>query len=270
MLDATAPTSALSWLPMLGLMAGLVLAAAVALWWWRGRTDSVAATPTRPAEATEDWHALDTDAVLLRVNSSEEGLKQSEAERRLAEHGPNKLPEAKPRSPLMRFLAQFHNVLIYVLIVAGVVTALLQHWLDAGVIFGVVLINAFIGFVQEGKAEDALKAIRGMLSPHARVWREGRLVTVDATELVPGDLVALQSGDKVPADLRLLRAKGVEIEEAALTGESVPVEKGTDPLGSRCGACRSALYGLFRHPGDAWAGRRHCGRDRYRHRDRTH
>lgn len=233
MLDSTAPTSAFSWLLMLGLLAALVLvlalAAGVGLRWWRGRNASASAAPMPPEEMV-DWHALDTDAVLLRVNSSEDGLKQLEAEKRLDEHGPNKLPEAKPRSPLMRFLAQFHNVLIYVLIVAGGVTALLQHWLDAGVIFGVVLINAFIGFVQEGKAEDALKAIRGMLSPNARVWRDGRLVTVDATELVPGDLVTLQSGDKVPADLRLLRAKGVEIEEAALTGESVPVEKGTDPL----------------------------------------
>ncbi|MCF7979363.1 MAG: HAD-IC family P-type ATPase, partial [Chromatiaceae bacterium] len=186
---------------------------------------------TSQAEEVSDWHALETGAVLQQLSVSEDGLQQAEAERRLSEHGPNKLPEAKPRTPLMRFLAQFHNVLIYVLIVAGVVTALLQHWLDAGVIFAVVLVNAIIGFVQEGKAEDALKAIRGMLSPNARVWRDGRLLTVDATAVVPGDLVALQSGDKVPADLRLLRTKGVEIEEAALTGESVPVEKGTASLG---------------------------------------
>jgi len=230
MLESNTPVSVFSWLPAFGVVVALALAAGGALWWWRRRA---AAAPVAQAARTDeapDWHALETDAVLSRVSASDEGLKQPEAERRLAEHGPNKLPEAKPRSALMRFLAQFHNVLIYVLIVAGAVTALLQHWLDAGVIFGVVLINAFIGFVQEGKAEDALKAIRGMLSPHARIWRDGRLVTVDATELVPGDLVALQSGDKVPADLRLLRAKGVEIEEAALTGESVPVEKGTDPL----------------------------------------
>jgi magnesium-transporting ATPase (P-type) len=112
-----------------------------------------------------------------------------------------------------------------VLLTAALVTALLQHWLDTGVILGVVLINAAIGFVQEGKAEDALQAIRSMLSPHAMVRRDGRLVTVDAADLVPGDLVQLQSGDKVPADLRLLRAKGLQIEEAPLTGESVPVEK---------------------------------------------
>ncbi len=228
--ESNTPISAFSWLPTLGLLIALALAAGALIWWWRRRPAFAPVAQTPRAEEVPDWHALDTDAVLSRVSGSEEGLEQSEAERRLAEHGPNTLPEAKPRSPLMRFLAQFHNVLIYVLIVAGAVTALLQHWLDAGVIFGVVLINAFIGFVQEGKAEDALKAIRGMLSAHARVWRDGRLVTIDASELVPGDLVALQSGDKVPADLRLLRAKGVDIEEAALTGESVPIAKRTDAM----------------------------------------
>jgi magnesium-transporting ATPase (P-type) len=134
------------------------------------------------------------------------------------------------------------------LLAAGLVTALLQHWLDAGVILGVVIINAVIGFVQEGKAEDALKAIRGMLSPHAMVWRGGRLVTLDAADLVPGDLVQLQSGDKVPADLRLWRTKGLQIEEAPLTGESVPVDKAVAPVApetpladSRCMAYSGTL-----------------------------
>ncbi|NBC46806.1 MAG: HAD-IC family P-type ATPase [Gammaproteobacteria bacterium] len=176
------------------------------------------------------WHHLSDDEALGRLDSGHDGLSAHEAAQRLSTHGPNRLPEPKTRGPLLRFLAQFHNLLIYVLLVAGLVTALLQHWLDAVVIFGVVLINATIGFVQEGKAEDALKAIRGMLSPHAMVWRDGRLVTVDAAELVPGDLVQLQSGGKVPADLRLLRAKGLQIEEAPLTGESVPVDKGVAAL----------------------------------------
>ncbi len=171
------------------------------------------------------WHGLSAEDAMAQLDGSAEGLSLPEARRRLAIHGPNRLPEAKPRSALRRFLAQFHDVLIYVLLAAGVVTVLLQHWLDAGVIFGVVLINSAIGFVQEGKAEDALKAIRQMLSPNARAWRNGRLVTVNAAELVPGDLVQLQSGDKVPADVRLLRVKGLQIEEAPLTGESVPVDK---------------------------------------------
>ena len=176
------------------------------------------------------WHHLDAADALAEAGGSETGLDTQEAHARLERFGPNQLPEAKPRSALMRFLAQFHNVLIYVLLAAGVVTALMQHWVDASVIFGVVLINAVIGFLQEGKAEDALRAIRRMLSPHAMAWRDGRLVTLDAAELVPGDLVQLQAGDKIPADLRLLRAKGLQIEEAALTGESVPVDKTVEAL----------------------------------------
>jgi magnesium-transporting ATPase (P-type) len=184
------------------------------------------APSAEPALAETTWHSLDIDDALARLDASQEGLSRDEARARLAEHGPNRLPESAPRSALMRFLAQFHNVLIYVLLAAGLVTALLQHWLDAGVILGVVLINAAIGFVQEGKAEDALRAIRAMLSPQAMAWRDGRLVTVDAAELVPGDVVTLQSGDKVPADVRLLRGKGLQIDEAPLTGESLPVDKG--------------------------------------------
>ncbi len=178
------------------------------------------------------WHDVTANEALDRIGASPAGLSPEEARRRLESHGPNRLPEAKSRGPLLRFLTHFHDVLIYVLLVAGLVTALLQHWLDTGVILGVVLINAAIGFVQEGKAEDALRAIRSMLSPHAMAWRGGRLVTLDAADLVPGDLVQLQPGDKVPADLRLLRAKGLQIEEAPLTGESVPVEKGVEPVTS--------------------------------------
>ncbi|OOZ35926.1 carbonate dehydratase [Solemya velesiana gill symbiont] len=180
---------------------------------------------------TVDWHALTSSQSFEEVDSGVEGLSREQARHRLEAYGPNRLPEVKPRSPIMRFLAQFHDVLIYVLLVAGAVTALLQHWLDAGVIFGVVVINALIGFVQEGKAEDALRAIRQMLSPQAMVLRDERRTTVPSEELVPGDVVVLQSGDKVPADLRLFHSKGLQIEEASLTGESVPVEKCTGPLG---------------------------------------
>ncbi len=130
----------------------------------------------------------------------------------------------------MRFLMQFHNVLIYVLIAAAVITAAMGHWVDSLVILGVVVINAAIGFIQEGKAEAALEAIRGMLSPHAQVLRDGRRQEIDAAELVPGDIVFLVSGDRVPADLRLIEVKSLKIEEAALTGESVAVEKQTGPV----------------------------------------
>ncbi len=176
------------------------------------------------------WHATDAEDVFRQLNSSPQGLSSQEAAERLARVGPNRLPEGRARGPLIRFLCQFHNALIYVLLAAAGVTGLLGHWVDAGVILGVVVINAFIGFVQEGKAEDALKAIRQMLTPRAMVLRDGRQVAISAEALVPGDVVLLQSGDRVPADLRLFRSKGLQIQEAALTGESVAVEKTTAPV----------------------------------------
>ncbi|MCL4800305.1 MAG: cation-transporting P-type ATPase [Burkholderiales bacterium] len=171
------------------------------------------------------WHALAPAAALERLGARKEGLSAAEAEARLAEHGPNRLTPPRRRGPLARFLLQFHNLLIYVLIGAAAVTAALGHWVDTGVILGVVLVNAVIGFVQEGKAERALDAIRGMLSLRATVRRDGRRTEIAAEELVPGDVVLLASGDKVPADLRLVETRSLRIEEAALTGESEPVEK---------------------------------------------
>ncbi|MDJ0388434.1 HAD-IC family P-type ATPase [Roseomonas sp. E05] len=204
-----------------------------------GNTVRQAASEAPAPEAS--WHAIPAEEALRRLESVPAGLEAGEAARRLAAHGPNRLPEARPPSALRRFLAQFANLLIYVLLGSAAITAALGHWLDAAVILGVVLINAVIGFVQEGRAAEALAAIRGMLTPHASVLRDGRRRTVDAAELVPGDLVLLEPGDKVPADLRLIRARGLRVEEAALTGESVPVEKSDAPvaadapLGDRAG-----------------------------------
>ena len=120
---------------------------------------------------------------------------------------------------------QFHNVLLYIMMAAALVTALLGHWVDTAVILAAVLINVVIGFIQEGKAENALDAIRNLLSPHALVMRDGERREIDADQLVPGDIVLVASGDKVPADLRLISVKNLMVEEAALTGESLPVEK---------------------------------------------
>ncbi len=173
----------------------------------------------------QSWHQLPADDALAAQQTSSAGLSAEEAARRLAEHGPNLLTPPSKRGPLMRFLLQFHNVLIYVLLAAAAVTALLAHWVDTAVIVGVVVINSIIGFIQEGKAEQAMEAIRRMLSPEATVLRGGKRVVVEAETLVPGDIVLLQSGDKVPADLRLLHMKNLRIEEAALTGESTAVEK---------------------------------------------
>lgn len=157
----------------------------------------------------------------------------------MVRHGPNRLTPPKRRGALLRFLMQFHNILLYVMLGAAVITAFLGHWVDTGVLLAAVVINAIIGFIQEGKAEAALEAIRAMLSPRATVIRDGSRSEIDATELVPGDLVLLASGDRVPADLRLVSVKELRVEEAALTGESLPVEKGTEavaqdaPLGDR-------------------------------------
>jgi len=194
------------------------------------------------------WHATNPGETLTASHTAPEGLTQAEAARRLAEHGPNRLTPPKKRSALMRFLLQFHDVLIYVLLAAAAVTALLGHLLDTGVILGVVVINALIGFVQEGKAEKSLDAIRKMLSLHASVLREGQRQKIAAEEIVPGDIVLLASGDKVPADLRLINLHNLRIEEAALTGESEPTEKSVDvvtaeaPIGDRtCMAYSSTL-----------------------------
>ncbi len=184
----------------------------------------------QPSIASSPWHTQDTDTVFLTVSSSTNGLSPQDAQHRLQEFGPNRLRQAKKKGPLARFLVQFHNVLIYVLMGAGVVTAFLGHWVDSSVIFGVVVINAIIGFIQEGKAEKALDAIRNMLSLQAMVKRDGKFISLPADQLVPGDVVLLQSGDKVPADLRLFKTRELRIEEAMLTGESVPVEKNTMPV----------------------------------------
>lgn len=153
-------------------------------------------------------HATPAADCLASLAATPDGLTVPEAGRRLAKHGPNRLPEARTRGPVVRFLRQFHNVLIYVLIGAAVVTGGLQHWVDTGVILAVVLANAIIGFIQEGKAEAAMAAIRGMLAPKAAVLRDGRRVSVDGADLVPGDIVLLEAGDKVPADLRVIEARG--------------------------------------------------------------
>jgi len=176
-------------------------------------------------EQTSPWHSYPPEQVLAALGSGPDGLSCAEVGRRLEYYGANRLKPPKSQSVFFRFLLQFHNVLIYILLVASCMTAFLGHWVDSAVILGVVVINAIIGFVQEGKAEKALSAIRQMLSLNASVLRAGQRIQIPAEELVPGDIVLLQSGDKVPADMRLLSCKNLRIEEAALTGESEAVEK---------------------------------------------
>ncbi len=190
------------------------------------------------------WHSLTADEALSRLDARAQGLSAHEAHERLARFGPNQLAAARRRGPLARFVHQFHNVLLYVMLGAAVITAFLGHWIDTGVLLAAVLVNAVVGFVQEGKAESALAAIRAMLSPRALVLRDGQRAEIDAAGLVPGDVVLLASGDRVPADLRLIHVKSMRCDESTLTGESVPVEKDRAPAAPEAtlGERRSMAY----------------------------
>ena len=179
----------------------------------------------------ESAHAQDIDEVLEELDSSsEQGLGGDEARRRLDDAGPNKLPEPKKPNVVLRYLKHFNDVLIYVLLAAAVITALTGHLVDTVVIAAVAVVNATIGFVQEGRADAALEGLRDMLSPVATVRRDGEWTEVEAEEIVPGDIVRLRTGDRVPADLRLVKSSSLRIEESALTGESEPSEKSTDAV----------------------------------------
>lgn len=176
------------------------------------------------------WYQFEEKEVLKRLETFEEGLSNSEAQRRLETHGPNKLPEAEAISRLKIVLHQFTSPLIYILIVAAIVTTFLGEYIDTGVIVAVLILNAIIGYFQEYKAETSVRALQSMVVPRAKVIRDGKEQEIPSDRLVPGDIVLLASGMRVPADLRLLKTMELRIEEAALTGESVPVEKKTDPI----------------------------------------
>jgi len=177
-----------------------------------------------------DPHTLSVEYALAAFEATRAGLSATEAAERLARHGPNRLPETARRDPILRFLAHFNNVLIYVLLGAAATTATLDHYADTAVILAVVFANAIIGFIQEGQAEQAMESIRQMLAPHTTILRDGERHGIDSVDVVPGDVVFLEPGERVPADLRLFEATGLRIDEAILTGESVPVEKNLEPV----------------------------------------
>jgi calcium-translocating P-type ATPase len=193
-----------------------------------------AATISATGNEATAWHAIAVDDVVRRLDTSTtKGLDAPAIAQRLTKYGPNRLPEAHKQGPFMRFLLQFNNVLVYVLLAAAFTKLMLNLWLDASIILGVVLINGLLGFIQEGRAEKALDSIRHMLSADARTVRGGVTSLIPAEELVPGDVVLLESGDRVPADLRLTDMKNLRTEEAALTGESVPTDKTTNPVSAK-------------------------------------
>ena len=175
------------------------------------------------------WHALERAEVESYLETSEYGLSQAEAEHRLERYGPNQLEEEPPASALEVLLRQFKSPLIYILLIAAAVTLVLGEYVDAGVIGAVLLLNAVIGFTQERRAEASVRALMQLAAPRARVIREGREQEVGSRELVLGDLVLLESGSRVPADLRLVRTTNLSIDESLLTGESVPVDKRSVP-----------------------------------------
>ncbi|NTV12102.1 MAG: cation-transporting P-type ATPase, partial [Zoogloea sp.] len=182
-------------------------------------------------ETPGNWHELDHAAVLSQLGTSaEHGLPEAEAAARLDRHGPNRLVSAPGRSAWLRFLLQFHQPLIYILVASGIITALLGEWADSSVILGVVLVNALVGFIQEGRAEDALAALARSVASEVTVLRDGVRRRMDAAGLVPGDMVWLAAGDKVPADLRLVHVRSLQATEAALTGEAAAVGKHVDAL----------------------------------------
>ncbi len=189
----------------------------------------IAQTP-HPTDQGIPWHTLPIEACFERLESGPGGLRQTEAARRLREHGPNQLEAARRVSPWSILIGQFKNILVLILLAATVLSILLGHGTEAVVILIIVGLAVFLGFLQEYRAERALEALRRMAAPMATVIREDQEERIPSEQLVPGDIVVLHAGDRVPADLRLIEAINLQIDESVLTGESVPVEKMTEPI----------------------------------------
>ncbi|PLZ92032.1 carbonate dehydratase [Fischerella thermalis CCMEE 5196] len=180
---------------------------------------------------SSQWHHLSIQEVTRHLDTNlETGLTSAVAAKKRERFGANELKSKPGKSPLLRFLLQFNQPLLYILLIAGAIKAFLGQWVNAGVIWGVTLINAIIGFVQESKAESAIAALASSVKTNATIIRNGQKMQVPSTELVPGDVVLLASGDKVPADLRLVQVRNLQVNESALTGESIAIEKNTQSL----------------------------------------
>jgi P-type Ca2+ transporter type 2C len=177
-----------------------------------------------------NYYQLATQELLESLKTSEVGLKEEEAKNRLQQFGPNRLAEEEKINRFEIFLHQFKSPLIYILLLAAIVTGFLREYVDTGVILTVLILNALIGYAQERKAEESVRALKKMIVPRARVLRDGKEKEIDSETLVPGDIALLSSGAKIPADIRLFNTVELKIDESILTGESVPVEKSSQPL----------------------------------------
>lgn len=181
------------------------------------------------------YYSLTTNQVLVKLDSTQGGLTQSTAEARLQRYGPNALETKKRKPAILRFLAHFDDILIYILLGSAGLKAIIGDWVDFTVILVAAVAIALTGFIQEGQAENALEGIKKMLSLEAEVLRDGAWENVPAEELVPGDIIRLAAGGRAPADLRILESTNLRVDEAALTGESEPSEKDSRPVGSDAG-----------------------------------
>ncbi len=192
----------------------------------------------------KSFHSQKVEEVLKELSSEANGLSEEEAKNRLEQFGANKIPEKKAKHPLLLFLKQFRSVLIHILIIAAIISFFIGHLIDVCVITTVILINAIIGFVQEHKAEMSIQALKKMVVPHAKVFREGELLQIPSKKLVPGDIILLEEGDRVPADARLLEIKNFRTVEASLTGESLPVDKDIKVLPAETGLadCKNMVW----------------------------
>jgi Ca2+-transporting ATPase len=198
-------------------------------------------TPKEPAESHPSWHTLDADEILQELATPPDvGLTSVEAARRLATYGPNQLTESAGQTFWQMLYAQFNNFIVILLIIASIVSALLGDYVESAAILAIVVLNATLGVIQDQRAEKALAALRQLAAPEAQVLRDGSRKNIPARELVPGDIVFVEAGNYIPADIRLIEAINLRIEEAALTGESVPVQKDAGirldeniPLGDR-------------------------------------
>ncbi|MBI2556894.1 MAG: HAD-IC family P-type ATPase, partial [Planctomycetes bacterium] len=177
------------------------------------------------------WHTLQIDEVIRNLGTNTDtGLSRIDAENRLKKYGHNQLEEKEGVSPIMLFLGQFNDFIVWVLIAAAIVSGFMGEWIDALAIIAIVIINAIIGFIQEFRAEKSLAALQKMSAPFSKVLRDGEMHSMPSRDIVPGDIILLEAGDYVPADGRLCSSFSLRTQEASLTGESTPVGKSTEPL----------------------------------------